>query len=106
MRSPRGCRLAKAGPDEPGRGGSVDSVGEGIIFDRYGRMQYHPDFHPNHGVKMTEEELEYLCKFCEVDDWRTMAFALGRTEHTLRTKVNDLKKDGRFEYYKNLSKHW
>lgn len=55
---------------------------------------------------MIEEELEYLCKFCEVDDWRTMAFSLGRTEKTLRTKVNNLKRKGLFDYYKNLNKHW
>ena len=75
---------------------------DGITFDDQGRMQYHPDFHPNHGEKMSKEELAYLCKFYEVDHARTMAFALGRTEHTLRAKVNKLKKAGLYDYYKKM----
>ncbi len=79
---------------------------DNIQYDRHGRMMYHPEFHPNHGRRMTEEELEYLCKYCEVDSWRHLSFALGRTEHTLRSKVNSLKKRGLYEYYKKLNKHW
>ncbi len=77
-----------------------------ISFDRFGRMNYHPDFHFNHCKTMSEEELEYLCKFWEFDNCRTVAFALGRTEHSLDSTVNKLKKSGLYEYYKNLNKHW
>lgn len=73
---------------------------DGLTYDSMGRIQYHPDFHFSHRKPFTEEELEYLCRFYEVDDSRTMAFALGRTEATVVAKVSELKKRGLFEYYK------
>ena len=77
-----------------------------ISYDKFGRMHYHPDFHFSHGKGFTESDLEYVCKFYEVDEVRTISFAIGKTEHTIRTKVSDLKKRGLFEHYKNLNKHW
>ena len=77
-----------------------------IKINNYGRMVYHPDFHFNHGKKFTEAELEYLCKFWESDGRRVMSYALGKTEVTLQQKVNVLRKQGKFEYYKNLNKYW
>jgi hypothetical protein len=79
---------------------------DSIQYDRFGRMRYHPEFHPNHKKPFKEEELEYLCKFWETDHRQVMSFALGRTEHTLSTKVAELRRLGLFEYYKNLNKHW
>jgi DNA-binding MarR family transcriptional regulator len=76
---------------------------EGLRYDSMGRILYHPEFHPNHRKPFTAEELEYLCRFYEVDDSRTMAFALGRTESTVLAKVSELKKRGLYEYYK---KRW
>ncbi|MGG3884306.1 DNA-entry nuclease [Brevibacillus panacihumi] len=73
---------------------------DGLSYDSMGRIQYHPDFHFNHRKPFTQEELAYLCKFYEVDDSRTMAFALGKTEATIMAKVSDLKKQGLFEYFR------
>ncbi len=81
-------------------------INDDIQFDSFGRMVYHPDFHENHRKPFLEEELEYLCKYWEVDDLRNIAYALGRTEHTLSTRVSGLKKQGLYEHYKNLNKHW
>ena len=78
---------------------AVAVVDDGISYDSHGRMHYHPDFHFNHGAPFTEEELEYLCKFYEVDTARSLSFALGRTERTLRTKVDQLKKTGMYQVY-------
>lgn len=77
-----------------------------ISYDRYGRMKYHPEFHFSHGKAFTESDLEYICKFYEVDHTRDIAFAIGKTEHTIRSKVDQLRKKGLFEHYKNLNKHW
>lgn len=77
-----------------------------ITYDKQGRMNYHPEFHFNHGKPFEPVELEYLCKFYESDGAADISFALGRTESTLRSKVNSLKKNGLFEYYKNCNKHW
>ncbi|EPY07445.1 hypothetical protein PAALTS15_09980 [Paenibacillus alvei TS-15] len=73
---------------------------DGIEYDEQYRMKYHPDFHFSHGKPFTEEDLEYLCTFYEVDDARTMSFALGKTEHACRTKYSDLKKAGLITLYR------
>ncbi len=31
-----------------------------VTYDAYGRMQYHPDFHPNHGKPWKTTEQKYL----------------------------------------------
>ncbi|MEJ9151050.1 DNA-entry nuclease [Bacillus smithii] len=81
-------------------------LAENIQFDKWGRMMYHPDYHPNHGKPFIESDLEYLCKYWEYDHRRTMSFALGRPEHSLASMVAKLRKEGLFEYYKNLNKYW
>ncbi|UOQ93396.1 DNA-entry nuclease [Halobacillus shinanisalinarum] len=70
-----------------------------VQYDDYGRMKYHPDFHPNHGKKMTNDEISYMCRFWETDGAKSIAAALGRTEKTLMSKVSMLRKQGRFDYY-------
>jgi len=77
-----------------------------VEYDKHGRMKYNPYYHSEHGHKMTEEELEYLCRYWDIDGVKTMAMALGKTEKTLQSKVNLLKKNGKFEYYKNLNRYW
>lgn len=75
-------------------------------YDRYGRLVYNPEFHPNHGKPYTQSDLEYLCKFWGVDEAKSLAFALGRPEHSLASKVNSLRKSDQFEWYKKLNKFW
>jgi len=74
-----------------------------VKYDTSGRMLYHHEFHTNHGKVMEEEELEYLCKFHDVDGLESIALALGRTQMTLATKLTKLKKNGRYEYYRKLN---
>jgi hypothetical protein len=80
-----------------------DDQKDGIKFDKLGRMKYNPDFHPNHGKPFTLDDLIYMCKFYEIDGPRKIAFALGKTEHTVMSKRSDLRKAGTFEQYKNIS---
>lgn len=77
---------------------------DGIEYDRFGRMKLHPDFHPSHGQRFTDEDLEYLCNFYEFDDCRTLSFALGKTEHVCRVKYASLKKQGLVSYYRDTYK--
>lgn len=79
---------------------------EGVEYDSSRRMKYHPDFHYSHGKPFTESDLEYVCKYAEIDDIQTIAFAIGKTEATIHNKLNQLRKNGLYEYYKNLNKHW
>lgn len=69
-------------------------------------LPYDPEFHPNHGSFFTESDLEYLCKYFEIDELRSLSYALGRTENTLVWKVQELKRKGLYEHYKTLNKHW
>ncbi|MBB6452013.1 hypothetical protein HNQ94_000434 [Salirhabdus euzebyi] len=84
----------------------MQAVEEQYKYDKCGRMAFHPDFHTKHQQVLTLSEKEYLCKYWEVDDMRTMAFALDRTESSLASTVCRLKKQGLFDYYKNLNKYW
>lgn len=77
-----------------------------IKYDQFGRMLYHPKFHTRHGKRFTNEELIYLCKFWEVDDVKSLSFGLGKTEMTLSTKITELKKNGKYEMYKNWEGPW
>ncbi|GLC88230.1 DNA-entry nuclease [Lysinibacillus piscis] len=77
-----------------------------ITYDKFGRMNYHPDFHFAQDKPFSESNLEYICKFYEVDDARTISFAIGKTEQTIRAKVTELKENGLYEYYKNRNKYW
>ncbi|MGG4444517.1 DNA-entry nuclease [Brevibacillus fortis] len=74
-------------------------IEDGLEYDSYGRMQYHPEFHFNHGTPFEEDELEYLCKFYETDSTRSLSFALGRTERTVRSKIDQLRKTGMYQVY-------
>lgn len=79
---------------------------ESLEYDVGGRLQYNPDYHPNHGKPMTEEDLEYMCKYYEIDGRKSISLALGRTEKTIASKVTKLRATGKYDYYKNLNKHW
>jgi len=67
---------------------------------------YDPEFHHNQGKPFTESDLEYLCKYYEIDDIRTLSYAMGKTEKTLEDKVTELKKEGLYDYYKKMDKYW
>ncbi len=77
-----------------------------ITYDARGRLNYNPFFHPNMGKTWTESDMEYLCKYYEIDDMKTLSLALGRTANSLVTKKLKLEQQGKYEYYKNLNKHW
>lgn len=80
----------------------LNATKEKITYDKFDRMQYHPDFHPNQGKRYSKEDLVYLCKFWNIDHRQSVAMALGRTEHTLASKVFRLRETGEFDYYRSL----
>ncbi|RSK27473.1 DUF2059 domain-containing protein [Bacillus sp. HMF5848] len=77
-----------------------------IEYDNNGRAKYHPDLHPNHGKHYTLSELEYICKFYESDGRKSVAATVGRTESTIAALVHTLRKNKKYDYYKNLNKFW
>ena len=65
-----------------------------VTYDAYGRMQYHPDFHPNHGMPWKTTEQKYLIERYVLDGPEQVSFALGRTIHTVMAKAWELRKLG------------
>ena len=63
-----------------------------VTYDVYGRMQYHPDFHPNHGMPWKTTDQSYLMERYELDGPEQVSFALGRTIHTVMEKAYELRK--------------
>jgi len=63
-----------------------------VAYDRYGRMQYHPEFHARQKLPWTTSEERYL-----IDNYATLgpeaiSFALERTIHTVMTRAYELRK--------------
>jgi len=65
-----------------------------VTYDAYGRMQYHPDFHPNHGLPWKTTEQKYLIERYELDGPEQVSFALGRIIHTVKAKAGEFRKLG------------
>lgn len=77
-----------------------------VEYDKFGRIIYNPELHENQGTLWSEEDMEYLCKYESIDELETVAMALGRTRGTVAEKLKNIRKNGQFEYYKNLNKFW
>jgi len=54
----------------------------------------------------SESDLEYICKYWQVDGAEMIAYALDRSVESVKSKVKKLRKKKLFDYYKNLNKHW
>lgn len=65
-----------------------------ITFDRYGRMNFHPDYHPNNGKPWTSTDQKYLIDYYEVEGPEAISLSLGRTIHTVMTRAYELRKLG------------
>lgn len=65
-----------------------------ITYDKYGRMQYHPDFHANHKKPWTTSDQKFLIENYEKIGPEETSLALERTIHTVMTKAAKLRKQG------------
>ncbi|MFB1100859.1 DNA-entry nuclease [Terribacillus sp. JSM ZJ617] len=79
-----------------------------VEYDQFGRMKRHPLYHHNsyNRTPFTQEELEYICKYWHADHMDDLGLALGRTGVSLAQQVSKLKKQGLFDHYKNMNRHW
>lgn len=84
----------------------MSAVAFDILYDKNKRMKYNPLFHSKHKIPFDDEELEYLCKYYETDGPKLMSMALDRTEMVITATVTRLKKQKKFEYYKNLNNYY
>lgn len=63
-------------------------------YDPFGRMRYHPAFHPNHKKPWTILDQKYLIENYVSDGPEEISFALGRTINTIMERVCALRKKG------------
>lgn len=78
-----------------------------FMLNKQGRyIVYNPEIHDRQGQDFTISELEYLCRFIEADGSRKMSYALGRTEQVVNRKIRELKRNGQYEFFKNLRLFW
>lgn len=65
-----------------------------IEYDRFGRMRYHPEFHPNNGKPWTTTEQKYLLDYYYVIGAEQISFDLGRTIQTIYEYASRMRHDG------------
>lgn len=63
-------------------------------YDRYGRMNYHPEYHQNQGKPWTTRDQKYLIEYYEKLGPEQVSLALGRTIHTVMQRASELRKRG------------
>ena len=66
------------------------------------RMVYTPEYHENHYKAFTTSDLAFLCRMHKVWKPKDIAAALGRTYGSCSRRLALLKKNGQYEYYRNL----
>ncbi len=65
-----------------------------VTYDKHGRMNYHPDFHPNHRKPWTTKDQKFLIDKYEKLGPDQVALSLGRTIRTIMQTANRLRKQG------------
>lgn len=76
--------------------------------DKWDRIRYSSDLHPNQGQKYTEEDKQYLIDWYDIVGAEEMSFALGRTEGSILQYVIQLRKAGKMSptnYKPGQNKH-
>jgi hypothetical protein len=63
-------------------------------YDRYGRMQYHPAYHPNQKKTWMNADQKYLIENYVIDGPEAVSLALGRTIHTVMQRACQLRREG------------
>lgn len=65
-----------------------------VTYDKQGRMNYHPSFHPNQGKPWTTGDEKYLIEMYEKAGPTEVSLALGRVIHAVMTRAYELRKKG------------
>lgn len=76
-----------------------------VTYDRYGRMNYHPDYHGNQGKPWLAKDEKYLIDNYESLGPEQVSFALERTIHTVMTRAYELRKKKLMPKPKTNKKH-
>lgn len=68
-----------------------------VTYDKYGRMNYHPEFHSNHGKPWTNQDTKYLIENYDKIGPEEISLTLERTIHTVMTRAYQLRKSGQMQ---------
>jgi len=82
--------------------GTIESPA--VTYDRYGRMNYHPDFHAKQKTPWTTLDQKYLIENYDLMGPENVSFVLERTIHTVMQRACQLRKQGVME--KPLKRTW
>jgi hypothetical protein len=77
---------------------------EGIVYNKDGKMEYHPDYHDRQKEDWTFNECEYLCKYHDIDGVHSIGLALGRTPRQVHYQLKNLRTRGEYEFYRKWRK--
>jgi hypothetical protein len=65
-----------------------------VTYDKYGRMNYHPEFHAKQKLPWTTTDQRFLIDNYESMGPEATSLALERTIHTVMTRAYKLRKSG------------
>ncbi|MDP4174175.1 MAG: hypothetical protein Q8933_09425 [Bacteroidota bacterium] len=65
-----------------------------IEYDRFGRMNYNPEFHANNGKLWGKEDVQYMIDWYNIIGPEEMSYALERTIKTIQAKATELRRKG------------
>ena len=65
-----------------------------VTYDRYGRMNYQPEFHFNQGKPWMVKDQKFLIEMYEKLGPDEVSLSLGRTIHTIMNRAYELRKNG------------
>lgn len=68
--------------------------GAPVTYDKYGRMNYHPDFHGKQKQPWSTADQKYLIENYERFGPEQVSLDLERTIHTVMTRAYELRKKG------------
>lgn len=74
-----------------------------VEYDVNSRIRFNELLHFNQGELWTEDDTKYLCKYHEIDGLKSISLCLGRTSKSVAEKLLKLKKNGKYDYYRNLN---
>jgi hypothetical protein len=71
-----------------------NTLPEDVTYDKYGRMNFHPDYHRNQSKPWTTTDQAFLIENYAAMGPERISFALERTIYTVITRAYQLRKKG------------
>src|SRR5690606_13069538 len=73
-----------------------------LTFTKGRKMVYNPDWHYRHGLEMSVREMAYIAQHYKRGQVQALALDIGRTDHTVRTTFQRIRRQGLLATYMEL----